>query len=429
MDALSSTTSLRYESFCNWIGGENDPAGVLIGGQSASPFFFAGSLFALEALWLKLQLFHALSESVASLYQQQKRPLLNISPDQAQVTPASSGFFPASKFFSVKLSEAVIAPCFAEDKMPESFRSRFFLPTPSPYSDCLKFSPLGTEKKVTVIIRRLDRLMDNADGLQSGIIQFQVVSPEIDPKQFSTKDIFRLVLPLHEASSIFAWANPIAFEERALVLSGTTDPMSPAVWKWLEENQTRVHPQSLVQIYVVPSISSDFFSLGMMLFRTLLVNDKLEMGWVHAAIQRVVKGLKPMVQGMQWDQKEDAVMLSKRIRWRLKEEGEIFLPGSGLYRQSDRASLNAAMSDSPPYPQNLWYDTLILGFRLVAPIPGLGFCEDKNDVEQPNLLFGHLMADISKLIVRVRIELFGSRERNREILMACDQVRESLLEH
>jgi len=306
--------------------------------------------------------------------------------------------------------------------MPEPFLSKLYIPpTPSFYSNMSQ--SLGEEKKATVIIRKLERVIEKEQGLESGIVTFHVVSEQIDPKKFSSKDCFRVVLPLPDEQSVSIWATPIHFEERAVVLLGTTDPMTPSAWKTLEENQKQIHAQSLVKIFVGHSASSDLFSLGMMLFRTLLVNDTQGMEQVNAKIQPLISRLKPMLQGLSFAQKKDRTILLRRIRIYMKEEMKGFSHQAVLYKQGDRHAVGKLATLDP-----LWHDILTLGLRMVTSIPEFSFCGNKNDDNDLPLM--QALSETRRLAEQVKIELFGSRQRNNEILLACDQVRQQrTMEH
>jgi hypothetical protein len=449
VDSPGTYLQSQYDEFCDLLGGAEWKQVVensLLSGLStdrhrillslAPRFSLSGQYlfsedktgrYPLEVLWLKWNLFMGLCHRVKAIHTELHNPHLNIQPAHVQVMfpNLTSDFLPVRWQFLVKLADSKPAAPYLEQNIPTELAQRLYHVPQNPHgiytARIMQERPLGYEETVTVLIRSMERIREPGKGSVRGILETQIISENIRPLEYSEMDLFRVTLnlPDEHAVPIPFWATKEASLERGLLLKGVTDPIDPSLWEILEKARQSVFSRSVVAIFKTYQVPCDLYSLGMMLLRTLLVNDGQDMPSVDQMASRIVVLLEPMVQGLD---PGDHKILSSRLRERLREEDGIFPKNSVLYRREEREA------GCETLPDDIWYDALILAFRLVTWIPGFSFCKNHGDYEKENL---HLpmekvTAAVEQLAERIRTELFGSRQRNREILEACDLVREEL---
>ncbi|MBI3596647.1 MAG: hypothetical protein HY203_05790 [Nitrospirae bacterium] len=398
--------------------------------SSSGQFLFSGDKtgrYPLEVLWLKWNLVMSLCRELKTIHKELQRPCLNIQPTHVWVIipDPTSDFLPMRWQFSVKVANLEPASLFLDQNIPTELAQRLYNTPQNPHgvysAPVMRGRPLGYEETVTVLIRSMERIREPAKGSVRGILETQLISENIRSSEYSEMDIFRVTLnlPDEQASPIHVWATKAGSLERGLLLKGVTDPIDPSIWESLEKARQRVFSHSIAAIYTTYHVPCDLYSLGMMLLRTLLVNDEQDMSSVDQTARRIVERLEPMVQGLD---PADHKTLSERLRIRLTEEGGLFSKDSILYRREEREAGCEAI------PDHIWYDALVLAFRLVTWIPGFSFCKNHGDYEigNPHLPMEMVTGVVERLGDRIKIELFGSRQRNREILEACDLVREDL---
>jgi hypothetical protein len=445
---LPEPLCLQYDEFCDLLGGSGwDQAFErwTLSGLSPErqqilpaikPFFsssgqylFSGdrAVFPLEVFWLKWNLFTSLCRKIGTIHREHRRPLLNLQPSHVRVTvPDSPGeFLPARWVFSLDTADLRVASPFEHPEMPSELASRLFFPPSDLHTiysaPLVQHGALGDEETVTALIRSIERVREAKEGAVRGVVQTYLTSESIRAAEFSLADVFRVTLRFLEegATPVHIWSSKEVSQERGLLLNGITDPVSPAVWECLEKARQKVFSRSGVAIYKSCHIPCDLFSLGMTLMRTLLVNDDQEMPEVEQGVRRVAEGIGGMVQKLG---PLEGKILPKRLRVRLQEEGGLFSKGSLLYRREERGRGPESI------PDEIWYDALLLGLRLLVWTPGFGFCENHGDydIEHPEATMETVIGEAELLGDRIKTELFGSRRRNREILEACDLLRKEL---
>ncbi len=441
---------LQWDEFCDVLGGARweQAHEVWVGAglsperrtslYSLAPLFLrsrqfllseGGPCHPLEIFWLKWNLFTSLCRKVLAVHRDYQRPHLGLCPAQVRVRVASpvDDWLPVRWLFAVELADTAVASSFLHDEMPSEMAQSLFIP-PHQWSSLVyappitREWPLGREEPATVLIRSLDRIHEELDGEVRGLLRVHLISSKISGSEFSERDVFRLTfsLPDGDRFPVCLWARKVESAERGIIVSGVANALPLSVWDRLVKSSERVFPEAKTSVYRTFHVPCDLYSLGMLLVRALLVNEQQTIGQVEEALRRVVNGLDPVVQGI--DQHDDKA-LSERISSRLKDEGTVFSKSAIMYQRDDQHMAPSLLSD------NLWYDALILVLKLVSWIPGFSICRsygiyDSHRVdahaEQVLLLAEHLGDQI-------KTELFGSRQRNREILRACDRVRNELV--
>ncbi|MBI3595525.1 MAG: hypothetical protein HY203_00040 [Nitrospirae bacterium] len=449
VDSHERCLYFHYDEFCDLLGGavwdqvlerwfvaglSSDRHQVLLSiadrFSSSRQFLFSGDrtgFYPLEVLWLKWNLFMVLCHKIKTFHKELQGPYLNVQPAHVWIViPDLPGdFLPMRWQFSIKIADFESASPFLNPGIPTELARRLYNARENPSlvytAPVMRGRPLGYEETATMLIRSMERIREPVKGAVRGILETHLISENIRPVEYSEMDIFLVTfrLPDEQASAIRVWATKSASLERGLLLKGVTDPIDPSLWERLEKARQSVFSHSIVSIYKTYHVPCDLYSLGMMLLRTLLVNNEQDMASVHETARRVVDRLEPMVQGLDQD---DYKTLSARLRIRLREEGGLFSKDSVLYRHEEKGA------GCEIIPDHLWYDALILAFQLVAWIPGFSFCKSHGDyeLENPHLPMEKVAGAAERLGDRIKMELFGSRQRNREMLEACDLVREDL---
>ena len=419
----SAAPCLRWDTACDLLGGV-DWSTVPEPIQSFLPLrtrFSSGRQFLfqddsdrlpLEFLWLKLSGFACLCRSVAEFYQQHQRPHLSLSPQHisAHTSDPTFTWLPARWLFAVKLDEAAGARSLVHETMPKEMAREIFVPSgeiDAVYAaPALKQWPMGRELPVTVLLRSVERIPDDVDEQASrGLIRAHVFSDAVPFADFSEHDAFHIALRLPGSGTtlIPLWARKVEEAERGVVVSGVTDAIPPAAWAQLERAKQQVFSDARTEIYRAFHHASDLHSLGMLLFRCLLVNPSRSLEAVQQELSGVLERLGPLVQGLNPD---DHWTLFKRVSGRLKEQREAFTPPA------------ACISEF------VWYDALICGLRLVSRIPGFSFCDNTGPTDEksvPEALAGAMRA-AEHLAEQARIDLFDAAARHRDLLRTCDLV-------
>ncbi len=389
--------------------------------SSPRQFLFSGDRqrYPLEVLWLKWNLFVGLCRRLQTIHQEHQRPLLNLQPARLRVkmTEATEDFLPVRWGFSLDAENLQLADRFTPPGLPPDFPAPLFSPPPDAHPfyapPVVKRQGLEQKETATLLVRSTERMRDAPPGAVRGIVQAQLISEPLKASDFSLGDRFLITPNLsEEGESLRIWAGKRASAERGVLLEGLTEPVSPAVWEQFEKARQKVFSRSEVVIYKSLHIPCDLYSLGMMLFRTLLVNDRHEMDGVHQTVAKTAEQLGPISFSLEAEEKQ---FISRRLRFYLRKEGEILSKKAVFYRQAERENGGDAI------PDDLWTEALLTGFRLIQT-------RGDHPLEQLGGLTAGVTADAERLGRRIKLELFGSRERNREILEACDLIRKELSE-
>ncbi|HXX93863.1 MAG TPA: hypothetical protein VEN81_09530, partial [Planctomycetota bacterium] len=220
-----------------------------------------------------------------------------------------------------------------------------------------------------------------------------------------SRDLLR-ILPSTSAGSLESltlWATVEGHEERALKIAAVLPagtPVKPGAFDGAVTHFRTLH------------VPCDLYSLGMLLFRALLVNEDRDFFAVDAAIQRILKQLGLNYEGREAPSPHRVIDEVLRM---IEEEKEVFAADALLWARADRQASPSAI------PGRIWSDTLLLAFRLVTSIAGFSFSADHADYdpEQPEILVDRVLREVFELETRVGVELFSRGERDQEISEIC----------
>jgi hypothetical protein len=162
-------------------------------------------------------------------------------------------------------------------------------------------------------------------------------------------------------------------------------------------------------------VACDLYGLGMLLFRSLLCNERQEFATVESSLLRVIKKLELDVSSVDDPDASYVRMVLERL---LAEEGSTFHPRQLVYLDADRdeAGMDSAI------PALVWRDLLHLGFRLVSVIRGFSYAlhHADSDPSDPARLMRHVLADLDRFRRRLDVELFGRGARDQELSALCN---------
>jgi hypothetical protein len=166
----------------------------------------------------------------------------------------------------------------------------------------------------------------------------------------------------------------------------------------------------------------DLYSLGRMLLRTLLVNDRHDMVWLEETSERILARVGARLAAEDAPTSEEAeAQLRQELRSSSLHSSMI------LYRSEDRE----LYADS--IPESIWSELLVFAFRSMATHPSLALEPGYGaPAEQPHgALLRRIVRNLGRIHDRVRIELFAAAARERDIGSVCrdllTEVNERLL--
>lgn len=402
-------------------------------------FFFEGDdsgLMALEALYLKLAAFAEVTRGVRDLHARARRPHLALAPERLRGAVAgNAGLAPPRWALGLKLADLVSTAPLAALEADAVAGEPTVWAAPYPLHEAYAPEAMARVPSDSLFMRlsvthfEVERL---PDGRGVAHLAGEVVSDgyrEIDHGQY---DLVRL--SSQAASSgpdrvVFA-GRRVGVVTRGFLFEGRSAPLAPEALRTLEAERAAVGQggwsveATIVRTFHEPA---DVLSLGLLLLRLLLVNDRVE-GTVidRDTIDRIVAGLEddgaPGAPGGE----ETARALFKRelvLRRRLGEvlarEGLPARPESVLYREADRTL--AAARGAAPIPPALWEETLLLGLKMASNRAGFSICrrQDDYDAGRPGALLTTITDEIDLLAERARGALVGAGGRNRLVLEVC----------
>lgn len=359
-----------------------------------------------EVFWLKLCLFESLCRKVASCQERTRRPLFRLDSRHVQVTLAADGggYVPIRWRGAVTLSDSAGASAISVEGMPQEMAQTLStVPAdidPTYVAPLIREWPHGREVRATALIESLDPIPDEGEGGIRGLLRIHLIADSIAAKDFSSRDVFCVRLPLGSGSAdIRLWSRKVAEPERGVILSGVTDMLSSESWRLLERNRQQAVSNARAIVYRFYSPVCDLYSLGMLLLRTLIGSPGPRWNRVLKALPGLIDGLAPAVQGIETS---DHYTMHVRLKDYLHEQGDVFS--------------NAAIAG------DVWWDAIRMGFQAVTRIPGFSYEVAATDQarSQEDSSIKEFQREIALLANRARIELFERDERDSAIRAACE---------
>jgi hypothetical protein len=377
--------------------------------------FDSSGKFPLEILHLKLNLFSQLCHGLRAYHARCREPHLDVSPGQVMVdvVPGSTNF-PARWTFRTRLIGAAGPHRFPTVGAPAGALPDLLMPAPD--ADKIFVSPFvrkaefGREESLRVTLRSV-----KADGGRVRI-EGSASSDRARLENCQPGDVIRLIPAAAGGAleGLTLWGTVDAPEERGVRFTAIVDPASG-----FDASKKPADFDAGVAFYPRFQVPCDLFGLGMLLFRTMLVNDGTDLLAVDDAIHRVLKKLGLWLEGKK---SPAAARVAGELMPIVEREREVFGSSAVFYLQEDREERPRAL------PQRLWSDVLLFGFKLLTSIEGFSYATGHADfpVDHPEGMLDLVMTELAGLEDRVRIELFSKNDRDREISEVCNELMDEL---
>lgn len=377
-------------------------------------------LLPIEILRLKMIAFTQLCHGVRALHRRCRRPHLDLTPASVMANIIPTGRdLPARWSFQIKIFDlAATAPFVPLPEFAETFAG-IFVP-PHNYnqlytSPTIKDTPFGLWEHLHVTIRETATREENET--QRVEIEIDLFSDQMRMAEISAHDLLRVVLnaPAHGLGHLEVWGRKTGEMPRGVRMRGVLATPDPQTLAALAKIANQSFPNGRVAHYKTYFTPCDVHSLGMLLLRTLLVNDKNDLSRVAKIVERVVQrltlDLKP--EGEVPDHR-----VIERLQPLLRENEEFFSKNALLYKHEHRERRRNAV------PEELWQDILIFAFRLLTHVPGFSICAHHGDYDwdKPEANLERVLQFVQNINHAIHAEIFGSQERNREIWEVCDEV-------
>ncbi len=440
-----SVAELNYDEVCMMLGGSDwedlwrgGGATALVEGRTkviegakratgyGRQFYYAdddSGLFPLECLLLKLAHFRELCLRVEALHSRLHRPHLDLSPAHAVSSLKCAGMMPKRWGFDlslVDLGSASALPEAGDAGCPDAvFRPP--LDPDSVYSAPFMRDEVFGKSELSHLIISTAELITDADGKTRGRLELDLMAATLRARKMSMRDVLLISLPppAHDLASLVLYANVREHVEGGIRCLATTPPVDKAVFAAIEAMTNRVIYDREVIYYRAFAYPCDIYSLGMLLFRTLLVHDGQDILAIAESLKYVTGKIELTApRGESPHPRQVEIMFREHIRG----DARTFNRYSVLHSRDKRAANRNSI------PEDVWEELLVLGFRMASFFKRFSICEDNGDFDpaDPGAKVKLVRERIDATVDRLWSELFGSQKMNREILEVLDAALESL---
>lgn len=372
---------------------------------SSEQFFFDPTKRTGEIFWLKLCLCEAVCRSIAEEHERIGRSYGVLDPAQVviQIADKDSVLLPLLWRVSLSIRRPANAEATQFADMPIEMAKG--LVTMSVAADMTYAPPIirewppGRQLSTTALIQSADVIPDETVSTVRGLVRVHIVTDAIQARDFSDRDVFRVMLPVGTERGVEtrAWARKVDSPERGIIVSGMTDPVTAEAWSAFARRVGQVESRASVAVYRSFASAYDVYSCGVLLLRALLGGDPGRWTRVMEALPQLLDGLSPLVEGIRPD---DHYTTHIRIKDRLREWGDLF--------------------QCPHIAEDLWWDALIVALRACSRIGGFGYGYDQPISDRKSARdFARDMAGLSR---RARIQLLNAECRDNMIAQVCDRV-------
>jgi hypothetical protein len=397
-----------YDSFADLIGGRLPPAG-------ASPERTAGAGYlchqaegsgidAVEVFALKMALFLQVACGLREYHRLVGLPHLDLHPGHLVVEPGTKGdYLPSLWSFHARLLGTssrrlrTLAEGVSVVLPPRDPNMTFLAPA-------VRSSYLIRPRSAELI---LERLVAVAGAKDSWHIEGRLADPQgIFPRP-GPRDLFLLRWPhdlfgTHTHSAV-ARLDPRQPAGRSLELAIASDPvaMDPLAAHHLERAAGLRIPDVTYRCYPAFGAREDLYSLGVILLRTLLVNDQQGL--------EAIEGLLSALQRRDGGSQRPAPRPTREgaLAWALREHGAILPKSNVFFRSLDR---DAQRPNA--IPDDLWASAIGLALGLTH---GSGPAPAQADCGLPSVELDQVILSAEDMLRRLHTILFGRQVVNVEI--------------
>ena len=386
--------------------------------------------FGLETLKVKLSLFRAVCEGLANIHNRCRGPHLDLKPQNVMVKVTSS-LHETPAFWSLdsRIIDLASASPYFHDAEGQDGDVLIFEPPHNLHR--IWSSPVmrnqenfGFFRQGDFQIEKLTKRPDNRFAILATIM-----SSTLNIKDFSEKDA--VLIDFSQFGNafdgkriVFAVATDQSIPQ-ALQLEGVSS-LTGGQQKSISEMQrmSRIADDLPYYQYKCFHIPCDLYSLGMLLFQTLLETDvpragenEVQRGQTMATIAEHVEKLSGDIKS--WDI-ENKKVFEKRLftlfdnydrRWREREtEQRKSAKPSWCSRENIFYHPTAENWTIAEWiPQDLWQEALIIACRLVTNIENFSYCSSNSDFERddPSSRVMRALTAVDILVSKVHTRLFG----------------------
>ncbi len=404
-----------FDRFVDFLGGrEVDPVDLGLhmeprsttengSGLTSQGYLFCldgSGLDAIEVFVLKLTLFAQLVEAL-QLYYRRLGPHLDLHPDHLMVSAAdpNGGLLPQRWAFNLRLlglSGARRQPL-AQDR--EGWPTSPSQPRRPYASRAVREAALVDWNDGELVI---DRVFEERDGdtsrwsLQGRLRDPNGILPP--PKQ---GDLLKIHWPqqlfgqgdmqtlAHADAQASLQSSELIFHSEPLELSaGLAQRMESAAGTTLRGGRYRLLPRL--------GVHDDIFSLGMLLLRVLLVDDRQDLATVEALVRNIPDPTRADrdTQGLTLGQQVEA-----HLAGCLEDHAKVLAATHVFYREEDRLT-----SRANAIPDEIWHGALRLAWRMLARGPGFGL--ETSEQQDPAAYLANIHQDVMALTRQLHLMLF-----------------------
>jgi len=381
-------------------------------------------LDALEIFRLKLSMFAQLCQGLYEFHRRCRQPHLSIEPRSVLVKLAELGeHLPTMWNFQVKLSRlSSTAPLTIEGKPSTEL---YFPPVGSSIiytAPIIRQGLFGRRQIGDFVLTDVAGIGDSED--QDRVkLKGELSSENIFSQILSRKDLVYVVLPGSSfgMDDLVLWCHQTeasSATKSSLSLQSEPCRLKTEIIQRMKDTRGIRIPNVRYALYPCFHVPCDLHSLGMMLFRTVLVNDQQELAQVEMALDGVRNQL-PNIFAEPFDRDDRRILDIIRTELCKKENADVFDKRNVFYRHVDR------LEGRPnAIPDTLWYDTLLLGLRLVTSHKSLGICADHGDFDSryPAEKLEQVLEALDGLVRKVNGILFSRSKHSVEVRGVIDEV-------
>lgn len=383
----------------------------------------SGGLDALEIFKLKWSLFTQTCKAVGEYHRRCGVAHLRIEPRHVMVQAEAQGeFLPTLWQFRARLISLGSAPL---ETRPEEGEKEEILALPmnsNPIYDAeiIRNSSFGVIQRGGFILKSVEAAKEEGKFVVKAEIQHDGIGMPWMSGKDRIKVILRNIVGLPPNLAFMSLLDPDhAFSQTSLNVRSQPISLKPPQVEGLKRiANVKIHNAGFV-LYPLFHVPCDLFSLGMLLFRTLIVNDKQGIGDVSLAIEQLKQEIGAL-STLEWEEGQEHEFLGALLEGQRRQNlAEVFDRSQIFFDANDR------YKDRPSaIPKSLWAEAILAGLRLVSHREGFSICLNHGDYDPryPASKLEEAAREFEEILRKIDAELLGLSRRNAEVRAALDAV-------